>query len=220
MNLSTYVRQNQINLSADEIIQLFDDVENNKETIIKTQLALCLNLANRYASLYNQNVNELFSDALYAASKCISGFNPTLGLTFSTYAGKSIVNEFQLHQTNVIKQPKHQTFHQYPITKAYRFPEFYDYEKMVGDITPSEIDNSQQLVQLIKTIIPENKHQQKYQHIMIEYFGLSGDTKTFKQIGNDIGLTGERTRQHYHRLMQVLKKNKHLKRYLQDLNKC
>ena len=102
-----YLKKNHIKLSQNEIKQLFNDRETNKEIIARSQFAMVMHLAKKYELVNtSKQLDEVISDGLLGLNRAIKYYDPNKGVDFAAYAYTSIRHLMYEHRMdNEIIQP-------------------------------------------------------------------------------------------------------------------
>lgn len=220
-NISKYVEENKLKLTQNEILNLFNDREKNKNKIIKSQLPLVLLLAGSYSSTTNYSVDDLFSYGLEGLTNALYTFKIDTPATFTTYANKCIktaLNGYVYHNTTktVIKQPS-SNFRGITIPKAYLMTELsddeYNFEEKITDSNEPKKCNEEEIYNLIYDCLKPS-----YAYIVTQYLGINEEeNKTFNKIAEEQNKTRENIRQQYHKAIQILKDNEDFKYHFRTM---
>ncbi|MBP0904864.1 hypothetical protein ACFSKN_04645 [Mariniflexile gromovii] len=226
MNLKKYVNDNYIKLSTDEVRLLFENIEANKELIVKTQLPLVLNLVMRFTKSKNINSEELFSVALEALTNSIEKYNNSNEATFTTFCYHNIYFSLLDYQDNIIRIPANaKKFTDNP--KAYSFSNWnnednnFKFEDRFESYDSIKTCNESELIEIIKEHLishKKNVNGDMQADIVIKYLGLNMDKSiNLPKQAESLNLTPQRVQQLYHTAMNRLKENKAFKMALKRL---
>jgi RNA polymerase sigma factor (sigma-70 family) len=176
--IQTYVEQNQIKLTQDEINELFKNKEDNESIIIQSQLPLALNLSTSFSLTTSGELEDLFSYALEALKQAYNTYQIDGAGSFTTYASKCINNilkDYRIYTSGVIKQPSTNITKLF--AKAYTFASFKhsnDYEdepfQNIPEIDDTRIQDEDALIKLIQDTLKPG-----YADIIIKFYGLGLD---------------------------------------------
>ncbi len=225
MEIKKFVKENHINLSVEEVNELFKDKEKNKDIIFKSQLALVLNISGKTFRKKNKNFGEIFADGLFGLSNAFKTFKPNKGYMFSSYAKVSIQNTIydNLKKDNIIRQP-FSNLRGAQVATARVFSDYIktteegDYEILnrrlsdtIDSVTPK--DNESVLKQFIFDTIKDDKKAS----IISDNLGLCLDKKkSMEAIGKEWGVTKQNISQLIIREMKKLKENEKFVNKLKD----
>ncbi|WP_067150826.1 sigma factor [Pseudotamlana agarivorans] len=224
MNLTKYVQQNKVKLSTNEVRLLFNDIDTNKDIIIKSQLPLVLYLASNFSYKTGLPIEELFSIGLESLYKALTKYNNSSNASFTTFAKTCILTRFGTYEDGIIRIPYHQ-FKNEDNPKAHTFSSLnknsieddslIKIENNIADEVDETIDvDTNDLIKLINTTLKKTNHS----YVVINYLGLGlKEKKTFQQIGNEVNLTHQRTQQIFSTSIDKLKRNKVFKMALKRL---
>lgn len=170
-------------------------VINNR--IIESNLQLVVSIAGKHTTT-GASLQELISEGNFAMMRAVEKFDYSKGFRFATYASWIIAKNFarKLPQKGLDKRTAEPLEN---IQKNLRLAEEIDF---------GAIDRARNsLVQVIREELDERE-----QHVIIHHYGLTGSpiikkTRTLKEIGDDLGLTGERIRQIELTALQKLKQS-------------
>jgi len=235
MELSKYVRKQQINLKKEEIIELFKDREANKDTIVKSQLALALNQANKYSLTTKFTIDECFSFALEAILTAINSFNPEKSDNFTGYASMAIKTNMigQIKNNGIIKvgtAEGHQNVSATTISDLNTgsnndgeysdFFEIYDYgyqsEYYNQGYTTQDINDY--LDKVVPTLFKSSAKTETLLFIIKNNYGIGCDKMTETEIAKILGITKQGVGQKKFALLDRLKEDETFKKMLKDWN--
>lgn len=208
MNISQFVKKNHIKMSQEDIIINFND----KETIVKSQLALALNLADSFNKTTGNNIDDLFAVALLSINNAYEKYDLTLKVArFSTYCRKTIVNSLLSFKDNIIRRPFLNTKNVLVPSANYDFE--VDYLESLEDVETTSYGNIdiEPIVRLITELLSPIDSS-----VVINNLGLLEVKKTFKQLGKEYNRSGEAIRIRYIKSIEALKNNK---RFINEMNK-
>lgn len=208
MNISQFVKKNHIKMSQEDIIINFND----KETIVKSQLALALNLADSFNKTTGNNIDDLFAVALLSINNAYEKYDLTLKVArFSTYCRKTIVNSLLSFKDNIIRRPFLNTKNVLVPSANYDFE--VDYLESLEDVETTSYGNIdiEPIVRLITELLSPIDSS-----VVINKLGLLEVKKTFKQLGKEYNRSGEAIRIRYIKSIEALKNNK---RFINEMNK-
>lgn len=224
-----YLKTNHIKLTQPQIIELFNDREANADKIVKSQLALVMNLAQRYHH-FNQSkmFDEVVSDCMDGLLKAVNYFDPTLGVDFTAFAFTSIKQSMFLYKddNNIIRPSQRAKRGELREDEVYVTTTSYDsFVKEDGDtisfleVYQSEIEkdeiNYEELCRVIKEELKPH-----YADIVIASFGLCGysDKLTYDEMGEMFGgISRQRIQQIRKKALEQLKDNPLFIDYLKEI---
>jgi RNA polymerase sigma factor (sigma-70 family) len=162
------------------------EAETIKKMIIEANLRLVVSIAGKHTAS-GANFLELVSKGNFALIKAVEEFDYTTGIRFSRRASLNIAKEYAKisgKTTELTREKAGSLAHILPFLKTTEATDFPAIERA-----------RQSLVRVIKDELNERE-----QYIILNHFGLVGSPvkkkkKTFKQIGEYLGLTKERVRQ-------------------------
>lgn len=227
MNTYNYVKKNHIQLSQDDIIKNFDD----KQLVIKSQLALVLNIAKSFHNTSGIPLEDLFSVGLIGLTKAYDGYssNNNAKATFTTYASLAIRNEIiTFVKTNPIKNiisipatydSNKKTVQHHKVYPNSTFDE--DYLKLMEPESHPEYNWAYETFKkkLIKLV--ERKFKEEEQIIFLNYAGINRKKLSFKEVANLINKSAETARQKYKRIIERIQQDKEfitLYKHFKDYN--
>lgn len=229
-----YLKKNHINLTQDEIRELFKDKEKNENKIMKSQMALVMNLAQRYQH-FNQKktLDEVVSDCLEGLMKAMQYYNPIEfpDVDFTAFAHTSIKQTMYHYkdENSIIKLTGRAKKNQLREDEVYvTTTKFEDMKSTEGDAVsfleiyqPATDDFKDDLVRynkLCSTVKDAFKDKPRYADIIIANFGLCGvnDKLTQEEIGDMFGISKQAVNQIKHMALKKLKNNKEFIEYLKE----
>ncbi|MFA5422959.1 MAG: sigma-70 family RNA polymerase sigma factor [Phycisphaerae bacterium] len=173
--------------------------ESIKNTIIEANLAIVVNVAGKH-TFAGTTLRELISDGNFSLMRAVEKFDYTKGFRLATYASWIIVKDFARKiPSDRIRSDKGGSDTLENIQKDLRVSEGIDF----GAIERAR--NS--LVQVIRNELDERE-----QYIILHHYGLTGSsvikqTRTLRQIGQELNLSAERVRQLELTALQKLKQS-------------
>jgi len=175
--------------SSAELSQIEDylaEAEDVKRKIIEANLRLVVSVARKHTS--GANLLDLVSEGNISLMRAVEKFNYTRGFRFATYASWAIAKDFARKiPAQTARLDKATAVSLAEIHRDLRSKDTADF---------AAIERAHQnLTQVIKDNLTERE-----QYIILNRFGLVGppikkQTKTLKQIGEELGLSKERVRQ-------------------------
>ena len=222
MKISKYVEDNTIKLSQVEIRELFNDKENNKNIIIKSQLALALSIADSFSKTTEYTVESLFSEAVMALTSAHRLYDHNHKATFTTYAKTAMTNKLSnIRNEDLIRKPGMNTKN-HLIPKTSLFCDLmerdddgkYDEFDVIDD---SDVYESfeDEYVEAVKKYSKNDKGSD----IVLRYLGLGYDkAMTFPEIAKLYGMTYQGIRLLYHNEIERLQNNDIFKNKLNKEN--
>lgn len=105
MKISTYVNNNYVKMSSEEIWKLFENREVNKEIISRTQLPMILKMAFSFARTTGNDIEELFSTALLTLMESIDDYDLSKNRPFVSYYKVRVNNALINYNDNTIRIP-------------------------------------------------------------------------------------------------------------------
>ncbi|WP_418513699.1 hypothetical protein [Corallibacter sp.] len=183
--INKYVTDNHIKLSQNQIKILFEDRFKNNDSIVKSQLPICLKYAIKYSYKSKFTPEDLFSISLLALQKAVNGYDTTSEASFTTYCKNYInydlMNYLNNPDTSIIKQPQKQKNMN---TKGLIIPQAYSFSNWIDDNGNYSIDfennysfetdiniqkdNEDKLIELIRN----NLKKEMWSDIVINKLGL------------------------------------------------
>lgn len=171
----------------DRVEQYLARAEEVKNKIVEANLRLVISIAKKHLSR-TTTLLELISEGNLALMHAVEKFDYTRGFRFSTYASWAITKAF-----------------------ARSIPAEAGRPDRAGSIGLFDVQRDMRTADAAKTVAVEDAHRsleqvirlnldQREQYVIIHHFGLLGSTvkkqtKTLKQIGEELHLSKERTRQ-------------------------
>ncbi len=193
--------------------QLLKKIESNleqaqqtKTILIEASLKLVIAVAKKHFTS-SSNRSDLIGDGNMSLMSAVEKFDYTKGFRFSTYARWIIVKDFAKKLPAEYKRLDKASGAMNQIEQDLRIEESFD-------INIREQANKD-LISIIKNeLVPRE------QHIIINHFGLIGtlirkERKTLQQIGQDLGITKERTRQLELHALQKLRQSLSIEQFEQ-----
>ena len=191
-----YLKKNHINLSQDEIRELFKDKEKNNNKIVKSQMALVMKLATQYQH-FNQKkmLDEVVSDCLEGLMKAMDYYDPIKhpDIDFTGFAYTTIKQTMYHYkdENNLIKpsvrahKGQLREDEQYVITTKFEdmnkvdrnFLDTYQETETCGLV--EDLDRYNKLCSVINNVF-KDKREKKYADIIIATFALGGITDKVK----------------------------------------
>lgn len=227
MNLSKYVNDNKLKFTPDEIKQLFQDKDKNRNKIISSQLPLALNIADSFNKTTGIDIDYLFSYALEGLLNALDTFSPDdkSNSTFTTYSKTCITNSIiystRYNKMNIINKP-YQNVKNEPVPIAYTFTSLlrnyneddeFGIENNISDDSRPYSDNEDKLESEIRKQLKP-----KVADVVILYLGINQDKAlTFKEIGKLKDKSSQAVHLSYHTGLSKLKENERFKKYLNNL---
>jgi RNA polymerase sigma factor (sigma-70 family) len=230
-----YLKKNHIKLSQDEIRELFKDKIKNQDKIMKSQMALVMNLAQRYHHFNKKKMlDEVISDCLEGLMKAMQYYNPIEypNVDFTAYAHTSIKQAMMLHKTDnevirpSIKARRGQLAEDETYVTTTKFEDMVNldgegtnfleiYQKAEDNNLVEDLDRYNKLCTVIKETF---KDKPRYADIIIANFGLCGmsDKLTQEEIGEMFGVTKQAVNQIKLFALKKLKNNKDFITYLKE----
>ena len=229
-----YLKKNHINLSQDEIRELFKDKEKNENKIMRSQLALVMQLAQRYQH-FNQKktFEEVVSDCMEGLMKAMNYYNPIEhpDADFTGYA-HTIIKQTMYHykdENSIIKPSVRARRGQLREDELYvTTTKFEDMKSNEGDSnfleiyqepqTGKLIEDSDRYIKLCNIINNVFKNKPRYADIIIANFGLYGmnDKITLEEIGDMFAISKQAINQIKQTGIEKLKNNKEFIEYLKQ----
>lgn len=227
MEIQKYVRENHLRVTNEEVRELFNDREKNKNKILKTQLALVLNVTTNIYHNHSKLFEEVFSDGLYGLTRAVETYNPEHKGTFSTYAKTAIKHTIyeNLNSHKMIREPSsNRRGIEVPTARVFSdyIREGEDGELEITDRIEGIIDDTNlntNEVQLRQFIIDALGSERKG-NIISDSLGLCLDKKkTYGEIGKELNISKQRVSQVYLKEMDKLKDNEIFKKKLREYYK-
>jgi RNA polymerase sigma factor (sigma-70 family) len=147
----------------------------------------------RRARLLGVAWEDLHQEAVVALLRASKGFNPAVGVKFSSYAGVAVRNHLQ----NVLAARRNRTSLTLPTTEDGTPFEPEDRLAAAPDSAAILKDEKQRVAQLMRLLLPRERT------IFHKYFW---EERSFAQIGTQLGLSGERVRQIFDNSLRRLRR--------------
>jgi RNA polymerase sigma factor (sigma-70 family) len=162
-----------------------EEAEEIRKTLVEANLRLVVSIAGKHTS-NDASFLELVSKGNFALIQAVEEFDYTTGFRFSRRASLDIAKEYaKVSGRSTELTPKRAA----SIASIQR-----DLRETTADLSALE-RTRQNLAEVIREELDERQ-----QYVILHHFGLIGssirkNTKTLKQIGDELGLTKERIRQ-------------------------
>ncbi len=155
-----------------------------KNRIVRANLRLVVSIAKKHVS-GPLNLFELISDGNVSLMRAVEKFDYSRGFRFSTYASWAIMRNF----ARSVPREKYQ-LDRFSTGKD----DVLDIAASLNSYDPNE-DNVKELRESIDAMLTHLDNRERT--ILIDHYGLdsSGRTKTFDQLGQELGISKERVRQ-------------------------
>jgi len=227
-----YLKKNHIKLTQEEIKELFNDRDLNTETIVRSQMALVMQLSQHYHH-YNSNktFDEIVSDAMQGLLKAIVYYNPSKGVDFTAYAYtliKQVLYQYK-DDNNMIVQSrnskKYYTENNYIIPTATSVDTFVGkngdtisfFEVYVNEDNDFKEDTERydRLCTVIKETLSDKP---KWSDIVIATFGLCGKSEkvTQEDISQMYGISKQAVNQFKNFALKRLKNNEEFMEFMRE----
>jgi len=169
---------------AHQAEQFLNQAERIKNLIIEANLKLVIRIAGRHTS--GANLADLISEGNIALIRAVEKFDYTKGFRFSTYASWVIARAFAYFQPAGPAGAERSVFDEKSVTEHFK-------------TRPAGVEAIEMARRSLEQVI-ENNLTEREQYVIRYHFGLTGSVvkkkfKTFKQIGDELGLSKERVRQ-------------------------
>jgi len=216
--LSRLTRKNQLNLSQEQIIELFQDRIANQDKIMSSQFALALHLADKHHYLNpTSDIEDLFSEAIIGIHQAIQYYNPEIGKDFSPYCYfiiKQKMNEFTHTTDKIIRIP---VYHDGQQPKCSVFSAFTSYDKNDEEYDETSFlserlgvndrivsDAPDNLLETLKSILKPTDYD-----FIVAHFGLDDINKklTLEDIAGMYGCSKQNLIQIKNRIKRILRNN-------------
>ncbi|HKI31234.1 MAG TPA: sigma-70 family RNA polymerase sigma factor [Gemmataceae bacterium] len=139
---------------------------------------------------------DLHQEAVVALLRASRGFNPAVGVKFSSYAGVAVRH----HLHNVLTTRRYHATRGLPTHEDGALIEPEDRHTVPPDAAAILADEKERVARLMRLLLPRERA------IFQMYFW---DDMSFAQIGTQVGLSGERVRQIFDRSLRRLRQAAH-----------
>lgn len=200
MNSIDYLNSLHKPLSNDELSLLMNDKEKNKDTIVRAFIPLVINSALQFNLSTNVDVQHFISNGLLEISNAISKYDESKN-NLPAYLKKCVMNRMikTIETGDIIKISKYlkKIKTHYPI--ALSFSNFTDDENIDSVDASIEYNENEIVKRLQDNLTPFEAH------IVIERCGITGETKTNKELAHSNSMKQSVTSYTYTNAIKKLK---------------
>lgn len=221
------LKKRHINLTNEEIVSLFKDIDKNKDLIARSQFALIIKMVNKFKYIIKED--EIVSLCLLSLSKSINTYDISKDdkCDFSVYVYVIMFQEINkdIKSNRIIRLPNDKIYYErgkhvkaIPVTDLLiintdgEYTEFFD--NYIDEV--EEYDENPNRTQKLFNIIDKVfKGKELHKEVLLTYYKLNGDVKT-KDLPIKYNVSKQYINQIKFKALDMLKKDKTFNYFIKE----